>query len=658
MGLSNEQILTLCEHEFVRGRNGATDIRSEQSKALDQYYLRPNGKERKGYSTVQTSETRDAIEQMLPIVMDMYLQPESAVVFKPRAADDMQQAQQETALVNNVIFTKNNGALTFMRWFKDALLLKNGYVKVFWDDNVDDRIEKYKDLTSEEYTKIAAEMDERDEFIKIEELVDPETLEVTYNCEIRVVNGDPYTRIQNVPASRVVVAAEHNEVSLATANYCCHYEVRTKSDLITDGYSKQKVKDIPHATREDMEDIDIDYVSESQLDLAQTSGDWSRELVMVFEHYIRADKNGDGKAELLQVIAAGGVNAATVLSVEEVDFVPIISVTPFVLPHAHYGLSLADFTTQYQDTNTHILRQVMDNLNLTNNPMMYVNTNSVQNPEAVAKARLGGTVFGKTDGVPITPVSVPFTAAQSYTVLQDMSERWEKATGLNDAAVGLNAEALSQSTNLVGAMVLNQSQMRARMIASIMAETGVKELVLRVRELVMKHMDNEEIVEISGNYVPVNPRSWIRNRAAHVRIGLGTVQKAERVGTLQNIISLQKEVFAAQQGLNGPLLTHQNVYNVLKEVESLAGQQGVDRYFSNPEPFLQQQAAHPKEPQPIDTALELEAAKVAINAQKGAADVEIKREELEIKRGELDVKRAELGMKAVKSVAENNRQTA
>jgi len=647
VALTDNELLAICEQEITRSRAAYDDVRAEQAAAIRQYYLRPNGKEREGYSQSQTSETRDAIEQMLPIVVDMFIQPESPVVFKPRSAGDLAQAQQETALVNHVIYTQNEGAMLFVRWFKEALLLKNGYVKVFWDEKVNDRIEKYKGLTLEEYQRTLAELDERDEVVKVKERFDKKTLEPLFDCEIRVVNGDPQVKLMVCPSSRVLVTPEHNDVSLANARWCCHYELRTKSDLIVDGYSKSLVEDIPAMTAEDMDKLSERYIADAGGVYGTANGDVSRDLVVVYEHYMRADRNGDGKAELLQIIIAGSATNGKVLSVQEVDFVPIIAATPFVQPHEHYGLALADLTRSFQDTNTHILRQMLDNINLTNNPMLYVNTAAVKNPEALAKARLGGLLLGTQDTMPVTPVTVPFTAAQSFQVLQELNLRMERSTGLSEAATGLNAEALAQSTNLVGAMALSQAQMRARMVATTFAESGVKELVLRVRELVMKHMEGEEVVQVSGQDIPVSPRSWIRNRAAQVRIGLGSVQKAERVGILQNLIALQEKVFAAQGSLDGPLLNHQNVYNVLSEVASLTGTQGQDRYFSNPQPFLEAKAQQPDEPQPIDTALELEAAKVTAKTQKDAADIELEREKIDLMRRELDLKEKELALKAV-----------
>jgi hypothetical protein len=46
-------------------------------------------------------------------------------------------AEQETDYINHVVMEKNNGFEIFYVWFKDALLSKNGYVKVYYEEEDD-----------------------------------------------------------------------------------------------------------------------------------------------------------------------------------------------------------------------------------------------------------------------------------------------------------------------------------------------------------------------------------------------------------------------------------------------------------------------------------------------------------------------------------------
>jgi hypothetical protein len=345
-----------------------------------------------------------------------------------------------------------------------------------------------------------------------------------------------------------------------------------------------------------------------------------------------------------------------VLSVEEVDCCPLVAWTPYIIPHSHAGLSQADMTMELQDASTHTLRQIMDNMNLANLPMIAVDKTRVSNPEAVAKARLGGVIA--TNGDPtgaVQSVGVPFVAKDSLVVMDQLERMGERRTGQSRESIGLDAEALAKSTNFVGAGVLNLTQLRAKLIATMFASTGYKELMLRVRELVMKNMDREDIIEIAGEWTPVDPRSWRKSRATQIRVGVGTVQKAERLNVLNMVIALQEKVFAAQQSLNGPLLTAKNVYNALSEVEQLAGHLGTDRYFSNPEKPENQP---PEQDNPVEDALQLEAAKLGVEAQNKASERELDAKKLQLEERKLDLEERKLVIQERRVVNDNGRNPA
>lgn len=621
---------------FDNAESALTLTRDEQAEAVKKYFVRDKNEDRRnaGFSQVQVPVVRDTIESMLPILMDMYLQPERPVVFKPADAEDMAQAKQETGYVNHNIFTKNNGNLIFYTWFKDALWLKNGYIKCFWDEKVASEQESYEGINEVQLAELSR--GENVEFKEVEEILDADTGEVRYNVTIERTEDESQVRIINIPSERVYVDPAHTSIDLEDCNYSCHYEERTKESLITDGYDAKVVDSLPYSS-----DVQNENVGQERSQDGSTS-DRESKLVLVYEHYVRADYDGKG-VSLWQVVTGGSADGE-VLSCEKVDKNPIIALTPFIVPHRHIGQSLADMVMESQDLQTAIMRQTVDNLNLVNNQQKYVDINKLTDLKQVANQRLGGIITGKGAGA-VEPVVTPFVAAANINVLEYVQTQQERSTGLSRQSMGLDAEALAGATNLVGAMSLNQTQLRMKMIASMFAETGVKSLVLRVRELCMKNSQKEDMADIDGEFVAVNPSSWRNRRDTQVRIGVGTVQKQERLGALQQIIQMQEKVVAAQGGAEGALLTYENIYNALSEIESLAGHMGNDRYFSNPEKY---QAPPPKE-DPMSEALEIETAKVAVKAQKEAADIEIERERLKLEAYKLRLQEQELNLKAAEA---------
>ena len=84
--------------------------------------------------------------------------------------------------------------------------------------------------------------------------------------------------------------------------------------------------------------------------------------VTVTECWIRVDRDGDGIAELKHFIIAG----STILYEEDVDMIPLASLSPIDIPHEFYGLSMADFTRSSTMAQTAILRGFVENTYLTN----------------------------------------------------------------------------------------------------------------------------------------------------------------------------------------------------------------------------------------------------------------------------------------------------
>lgn len=630
VGLSDDELQALCDEEYTNSKP-SDEVMAAWKLALQQYYLDPDGNEEEGSSAVQSSDVRDGIEAALPILMDMFLSSESPVVFKPSKEDDIEQAEQETTFCQHVLLTQNPGILIIMQWFKEALLLKNGYVKVFWDALVNEEREDYHGLSPDEFEALLAD----DDYEIIEAQKDTQgvgaDVDEYYYVKGKRRSDAGQVRIINIGTDRVRISKNWNSILLDGCPYVCHDEKCSRSDLLVDGFDPDVVANLPTENIDIDDDTSLDrYRREQPSVLSATSSDASRDVFTRYEHYIRADRDGDGIAELLKVT----IVADTVLSVEEVDDHAIIPATPYIVPNSSMGMSLAEFLSMTQKMQTALWRQTMDNLYLTNNPGLAVNAKDLDNPEVLSQPRVGMILLKKSANPVSETITVPFMAEKSLLVMQAIDQMSEKKTGLSAESTGLDAEALAKSTNFVGGMAMNLSQLRMKLVMSTLCETGFKQLMLRIRELVMKNMSRQEMVELSGKWVPIDPRNWREKRHTQIRIGVGTVQKAEKMMAINQIIGLQKEIIAQQGGVDGPFVTKQNVYNSLRDVERLTGTMSTDRYFSDPAKYT----PPPPAPNPVSEALEIEEAKVAVDAQDKAAKVELKSRELDIKEQELGLK--------------------
>ena len=107
-----------------------------------------------GRSTVVSPDVRNTIESMLPQLMVKFAGGECPVEFLPNKPGDEPKAEQATDYIGHLYSVKNNGDAITYAWMKDALLSKNGIVKVWWDTRTEDKREEYNGLSDVELSQV------------------------------------------------------------------------------------------------------------------------------------------------------------------------------------------------------------------------------------------------------------------------------------------------------------------------------------------------------------------------------------------------------------------------------------------------------------------------------------------------------------------------
>ena len=197
------------------------------------------------------------------------------------------------------------------------------------------------------------------------------------------------------------------------------------------------------------------------------------------------------------------------------------------------------------------------------------------------------------------------------------------------------------------------------LIARIFAETGVKDLALKIFELVCKYQQKEKIVRIRGKYIPMRPYEWKDRVNVTVQVGLGTGSKEQQLILLNAILERQMQAINLQQNVFGPMVNLRNVYNSLKKLIENAGLNGIEPYFMDPDVGAAQMPQLPPKPPTEFERVTLaqvqgENQRAQLNAnvtlkevegrmRQQLLDFEIKIKELELKYGskidELELKR-------------------
>jgi hypothetical protein len=646
-----------------------TETTDARRKALEYYNREPYGNEVEGRSSIVTGEVAEVVDGALPQLLRIFTASDEMVRFEPKGAGDEEKAKQATEYVNWVLNHDNQGTILFHNWFKDALLQKNGIVKVYWDEQTDVTKEKYEGLNEEELTMLLADPEVEVVSQDMEEVapagVDqmgmPMPPVYSYSIKLKRTKKNGKVIVENVPPEEFLISKKAR--TIADAPFVAHRKLTTRSELVAMGFDKTIVDALPAYSDLTYSEERIARYDRGEMPDEVSSLDHTMQDVEVMECYIKVDFDGDGIAELRKITYAG----KDILDNEEVDFVPFCSICPIPMPHKFFGQSLADRALDIQLIKSTVTRQILDNMYMVNSPRMSAVEGQV-NLDDLLTVTANGVIRVKNAGA-LNPVVVPPTAAQSFPVLQYLDQVQAKRTGINEMSQGLDPNVLQNTTATAVAMVQNAAAGKVEMIARIFAETGIKDLFEKILHLVCKYQDKARIIRLRGRYVTIDPREWVNGFDLSINVGLGTGDKQQQMAMIAAVLQKQEQILGTQ-GFNNPLVTLTQYRQTLGRFIEAAGFKDSQEFFKEIPPELEQAIANPQPQQPpVDPAvqaymaqaqaqMQIDQAKaqqqMALDQQKAEADLMLQQQkaqaEIQLKRekamADLELKTAEFQAEA------------
>ncbi|NDB58522.1 hypothetical protein EB001_08765 [bacterium] len=261
----------------------------------------------------------------------------------------------------------NDGFLILHNWFKDALLQKTGVVKAYWDEKIDVTKEKYENLSDDELLMLLSDPEvevvsqETDETTIVDDFTGMSRTNRSHSVKIKKTKKDGKVVVENVPPEEFLISKRARTIQ--DSPFVAHRRMLTRSELVAMGFSKKVVDSLESGDTLEFSPDRIARYSQGEQPNSMGSQDQSMEVVEVYECYIKVDYNNDGIAELRRIVYASN----EILEDEECDYVPFHSLCPIPIPHKFYGQSLADRALDLQLIKSTVLRQMLDNLYLTNN---------------------------------------------------------------------------------------------------------------------------------------------------------------------------------------------------------------------------------------------------------------------------------------------------
>jgi hypothetical protein len=190
------------------------------------------------------------------------------------------------------------------------------------------------------------------------------------------------------------------------------------------------------------------------------------------------------------------------------------------------------------------------------------------------------------------------------------------------------------------------------MIARILAETCVKELYLGLHALIREHAEAARVAMLNGQWLTIDPTSWGERNAMTIEVGLGAAGFDQDLAALTTISQDVAQIVNLQQGLNGPLVTAANVYNLAIDKAKALRRKQPERYFSNPATMLAGPQAQPQMPPELVAQLQANAIEAQAAQMKAAATERGQNIDAALKKYEIDQKtRADLLAAAMKARA-------
>ena len=671
-GLTEDELKALVGAEMRQSLGYSSSKLSMQRQKSMYYYLgMPVGDlsppEVDGRSSVVSTDVRDTIESMLPQLMVTFVGSDTVAEFEATKPGDEMKAEQATEYVNYLFYKKNNGHRIAYTWMKDALLQKNGIVKVWWDTRHEETREEYRGLSEVELTQLMADdeievveqdtrVDEDDQEQRQQAIMQlmqqaqaqPQSapqvmqqiqqIEVTppvmvYDVVCKRTKTDGKVCIENVPPEEFLIA--RNAKDIETAKFVAHRVQRTKSELKSMGY-----KNVDDLGSEDsgqaMNSERIQRISwndENAYIDNDASNDESQNNVWVLEAYMRCDYDGDGIAELRKVTMAGN----TLLDNEPVDCIPFVSITPVPLPHQFFGLSLADLAMESQRTKTSILRAQLDNMYLAVNGRYFAVEGQV-NLDDLLTSRPGGVVRIKEQGATGRLDQGAPDIGNSMQMMEYMQQDLENKTGWTRYSQGNDSGSLNDTATGVN-VITNRADMRLDLIARNFSE-GYVDLFKLILKLVCQYQQKEQIVKLTGGWVPIDPREWSNQFDVTINVGIGMGNKDQKIQHLQMLGMVQAN------GMQIGIATPDNIYHAATELSKQLGFKNADKFFTDPSKNPQQDKPDPEQLK-AQAQMQVEQAKIQANAQLKQMELQHNAQLDEAKRNhELQLETARMQMQA------------
>jgi len=606
-----------------------SEIANEREDNMEMYLGElPHIDAPEGRSSVVSTDMQDVVEGIMPDMMEIFAGGDEAVRFEPVGEGDEDDADQATALCNHVWYKENDGYGITHDWIKTALLQKNGFIKMWAEDDETTTKRTLHKVFVEEADALLNDPDV--EVLAASEAEGTEDFaaqgldaSMYWDLEIKHTERRRKIKIEGLAPEDFLIS--RRSVDMDSAPLLCHQDRTTATELIDRGFDPDIIDKLPgydehqfnreRITRWKNEDHSYGRVSVEDRAVRE---------IWIYECYVLIDYEETGVARRYKVFVAGDGYyilpdpETGELAVEVADH-PFVSLTPIRMPYKFFGRAVADLVKDVQQAKSVLQRQLMDNTyNITNSRTVI---NDSVDLDDMLTNRVSSVVRMDGDG-DVRAAVMPLAPQPIGQIILPVMEYWDKIKedriGIPAVDQGLDPESLHDTATGIN-LVLGRAQKRKLFIARTFAETGFKDAFRKLNQLIIENADRAYTVRLRGKWVDIDPRPWNAKMDLDVTVGLGYGTKETQVALMEALLQKQLTVVEMQGSADGEFLNKKNIYEALKNWTQLAlGEKDHERYWTDPE----QKEGEPqpqKQEQPDPAVVEAQA-KMKLEQQKAQQD--------------------------------------
>jgi len=577
MPLSDHKFRAIIE-QHLQGADFSSDTERQENQkaALDSYFNRNNmvyfGED--GLSTAKDTSVADMVEAVVAQMMPAF-DVSMVAVYPPNGAPDTEQAKHESIVANVVLQDLNQGYVTIQGALRNALLLRNGILRVETESRVDVTRQRVEGADALQIAA-AAQPTAQNQTVEVLNVQDGEEAE-TVNATIKRTTEQRELKIRSVDPVNFVLTQEWTEIDVQDAPTVGERFYMTRSELIQRGIAKAVVEALPSSN------VDTMIAPQARnrdgyAPVIDTPGDRSMDRIECYELWILVDYDQDGTAERRRVLYAGGTSSGTVLENELADFVPYATGTGFVVANRWQGLSLFDKLQELERQKTVALQQLENNMALANNCEVVIQDGVVN--EQDLKARRPGGINRADDINGIRELKFVNITQESIFYLDYLDKQRSERGG---ASLDLQAAELQIAGDTAHGIERQYSarEQLAQLMTRTLGETLVRQLFLLIHATLRRDFAQTDFLGAAPQFVNALPGQWPPRWRVDVVAGLTATERAEKQMALQMTLGQHEKLMGA--GLGAGILTNlQTYYDTLIDFAMASGLRNPRRYYIDP----------------------------------------------------------------------------